>query len=503
MIVFNEQVRECARANSTRNTGSEMNKVLQASHRSPTDPSGVTGKLSIWLAGLKPEDIPASTKTRAKHLMLDGLACALVGAQLPWSQRAMQVVRQIEGSGSGSVIGCGCTVPIPASVLLNGTFIQGFELDDYHFLGPLHSNAVVLPSLFGVTQELGHVRGEDFLGGAIAGYEVGPRVGMALHGLQMLSRGWHSGSVFGTHASAAAAGALYGLDAAGFEDALGIAGNQSSGLMGAQFEAMVKRMNHGFSARNGFYAAALAAGGYTGIKRVYEREYGGFLSTFGEGHAPDANQLTNRLGELWETERISIKPYAAMTAHHASLDAILELKRQHQFRANDIVNVDIGLAHALYHHGYWQIQRPITETAAQMHIGYSVAAAIIDGSALIEQYTPTRIASDDVWELIPKIRAHHEQSFDALPKERQLGAHVVIELKGGRRLEMTVPAPRGHQSLPLSNEDIRNKYRVLTASVIESDRQRSIEDAVLNIEALNDVSDLITLLAPVTRPAFT
>ena len=364
--------------------------MLQPSHRPPTDPSGVTGKLSLWLAGLKAEDIPVSTKTRAKYLMLDGLACALVGAQLPWSQRATQVVRQIEGNGSGTVIGCACTVPIPASVLLNGTFIQGFELDDYHFLGPLHSNAVVLPSLIGAVQALGHVSGDDFLRGAIAGYEVGPRVGMALHGLQMLSRGWHSGSIFGTHASAAAAGALYGLDAAEFEDALGIAGNQSSGLMGAQFEAMVKRMNHGFSARNGFYAAALAAGGYTGIKRVYERDYGGFLSTFGEGHSPDANQITDRLGKLWETERISIKPYAAMTAHHASLDAILALKRQHGFAADDIVGVDIGLAHALYHHGYWEIQRPITETAAQMHIGYSVAAAIIDGAALVEQYTPSK-----------------------------------------------------------------------------------------------------------------
>ena len=44
--------------------------------------------------------------------------------------------------------------------------------------------------------------------------------------------------------------------------------------MAAQFEAMCKRMHHGFSGRNGLYAAVLAAGGYTGIKRVFEREYG-------------------------------------------------------------------------------------------------------------------------------------------------------------------------------------------------------------------------------------
>jgi hypothetical protein len=59
---------------------------------------------------------------------------------------------------------------------------------------------------------------------------------------------------------------------------------------------MVKRMQHGFAARNGVTAAALAAAGYVGIKRVFEREYGGWLSTFGEGHHPDPGQIYAGLG---------------------------------------------------------------------------------------------------------------------------------------------------------------------------------------------------------------
>ncbi|MFJ1551997.1 MmgE/PrpD family protein, partial [Streptomyces sp. NPDC088246] len=59
-----------------------------------------------------------------------------------------------------------------------------------------------------------------------------------------------------TPASAAvSAGTLHGLDAAAFEDALGMAATQSCGLMSAQFESMVKRMQHGFAARNGLTAA--------------------------------------------------------------------------------------------------------------------------------------------------------------------------------------------------------------------------------------------------------
>src|SRR5580658_4058001 len=92
-----------------------------------------------------------------------------------------------------------------------------------------------------------------------------------------LSRGWHSGVVFGTLSAAVSAGTLYGLDAARFEDALGMAATQSWGLMAAQFESMVKRMQHGFASR--MTAAAPAASGYVGIKRVFEREYGGYLGT--------------------------------------------------------------------------------------------------------------------------------------------------------------------------------------------------------------------------------
>src|SRR5258708_15318688 len=123
----------------------------------------------------------------------------------------------------------------------------------------------------------------------------------------MRGRGWHSGSVFGTHSAAMASGKLRGLAPAQLEDALGLAGTQSAGLMAAQYEAMSKRMHHGLAARNGYYAAGLAHAGYTGIKRVFERPYGGFLSTFGEGHEPDASQITKGLGQVWNTGGITVK----------------------------------------------------------------------------------------------------------------------------------------------------------------------------------------------------
>jgi len=161
--------------------------------------------------------------------------------------------------------------PIQAA-LLNSTFIQGFELDDWHSEAPLHSNSIILPALFAAAEHLNKndsqqkVHGADFLLAMIVGHEVGPRVGNGLHGGDMITRGWHSGALFGLAASSTVVAKLMHLPASLVEDALGIACTQACGLM-SQYESEVKRMQHGFAARNGLLGAFLARGGYVGIKQ--------------------------------------------------------------------------------------------------------------------------------------------------------------------------------------------------------------------------------------------
>jgi glyoxylase-like metal-dependent hydrolase (beta-lactamase superfamily II) len=101
------------------------------------------------------------------------------------------------------------------------------------------------------------------------------------------------------------------------------------------------RMQHGFAARNGLTAAALAATGYTGIKRVFERRYGGYLSTFGQGHDTDATAIYKGLGSAWETQRIAVKPYAAVGLLHAAIDAALKLRATGEVVVDEIARIDI------------------------------------------------------------------------------------------------------------------------------------------------------------------
>jgi aconitate decarboxylase len=467
--------------------------------RPSTDPAGPTGRLVTWLADVTLDDVPASVREHAKHLLLDGVACALVGAQLPVSRKGVEAITALDDAGSAELIGWdGLSTSAPSAAMLNSSFIQGFELDDYHPLAPLHSNSLVIPAMLAAAPHVGKVTGSDFLFGAILGYETGPRVGQALHGLEMISRGWHSGVVFGTHSAAAAAGALYGLDAAGFEDALGMAGTQSCGLMSAQFESMVKRMQHGFASRAGLTAAALAASGYVGIKRVFEREYGGWLPVFGEGHHPNASEISAGLGTVWETARIAVKAYAAMGLLHAGIDAALKL-RSENVSVDKIKHIEIDLAEGPYQHGGWQAVRPLEPIGAQMNIAYVVAVALLDGNVLIDQFAEDRINRDDVWRLIDRTQAHHEESYDKLPTDEQLRTRVRLTLEGGDVREATVTHPRGTGDHLLNDSDIVQKYRSLTHSVISPERQAAIEQAVLGIDELDDIGELVGYLTPAVK----
>jgi 2-methylcitrate dehydratase PrpD len=491
-----------ARHAGTRTLTIEENAMHQETTRQPaTDPQGPTGRLATWLADFRLDQAPASARARAKALTLDGIACAIVGAQLPWSRVAANVVRRFEPGGDRTIVGWGATTSAAAAALLNSTFIQGFELDDYHLLAPLHSASIVLPALWAAAEGMERVSGGRFLEAAMAGYETGPRVGKSLRGGQMLSRGWHSGSVFGPHAAAAAVGKLYGLDPARFEDALGLAGTQAGGLMAAQYEAMSKRMHHGFAARNGLFAAALAEGGYTGIKRVFEREYGGFLSTFGEGHEPDASQICADLGSHWEVESIVIKTYATQGSNHAPVDTLIDVGKQRPLKAEEIASIEVDVTHSVFHHAWWQAVRPLTAIGAQMHLGYTLAVALLDGTVMASQYAPGRLDADDVWKLIPKISVRHEPEFDALGPARRGRTRMVVTFTDGQRIEVNRTGSRAVET-PSDNDAVAAKYRALTTGLIDPDRQKKIEAMVRSLEDLDDMRELIALLAPPARGAF-
>jgi 2-methylcitrate dehydratase PrpD len=263
--------------------------------------------------------------------------------------------------------------------------------------------------------------------------------------------------------------------------------------MAAQFEAMSKRMHHGLAARNGFYAAGLAAAGYTGIKRVFEREYGGFLSVFGEGHDPDASLLTGQLGERWETELIMVKSYAAMGGLHGAIECACGIRKS--IAPQDISRVDITVGETVYKHGWWRPERPLTPIGAQMNIGYATAAALLDGNVLPEQFTPGRLDADDIWALIDVTDVHLDEALHDAPITERFRTDVAVTTTDGIVHRSRVDQPHGAPGDPVTNAELVAKFHALAVRVTDRARAAAIERAVMRLEDLDDVTDLIEPLA--------
>ena len=400
-----------------------------------------------------------------------------------------------------------------SAALINSTFIQGFELDDWHSEAPLHSNSIIIPSLFAAIPTLikssthqistkPTISGENFLLAYLTGLEVGPRVGNSLYGADILTCGWHSGAVFGPSASAASVSKLFNLNAAQVEDALGIACTQACGLMSAQFESDVKRMQHGFAARNGLFAALLARGRYVGIKKVYERQYGGFLDMFskGNGRSPQflIDELTKNLGHEWKTANVRVKPYAAMAGTHGVIDCVRKLQEDHSEDMKDlegIESVKLTMGEVAFHHGGFDINRPITTVGGQMSAKYVAATQMVDGEVMPREFRHDMLERDNVWRLLGKITCVQSEGKGVEHKWKTIAE---VRWKDGREAKAEVMAAKGVRP-ELSNEEIVEKWRAITRDVIDDERRSMIEKACLGIEELDDVMMLGDLLAGVTK----
>jgi len=139
-----------------------------------------TSGIATFIAGLTYERIPAEVIARIKLLILDSLGCAIFGAKLEWSRILRATLAALDTSKSCGVWGTNERLSAPHAALVNGTLVQSFELDDVHRAGVLHVGAVTLPALFPIAELRPGMSGRDFLRAAVAGYEIGPRVGLCM-----------------------------------------------------------------------------------------------------------------------------------------------------------------------------------------------------------------------------------------------------------------------------------------------------------------------------------
>jgi len=162
-----------------------------------------TATLARFASELRFEQIPAAVVQRAEDLLLDWTGSALAGKGARPVETIENLARQMGPAGGVSeiLISRRFTSPLFAA-MVNAAASHFAEQDDVHNGSVFHPGAVVFPPALAVAQARG-LSGRDLLTAAVAGYEVGIRVG------EFLGRShykvFHTTGTAGTVAAAAAA----------------------------------------------------------------------------------------------------------------------------------------------------------------------------------------------------------------------------------------------------------------------------------------------------------
>ena len=462
-------------------------------HEAGTD-NRYTRGIAEFVSGLRYEAIPQTVIDRIKLLMLDSLGCAIYAADLEWSRILQKCLGEIDTTRTCSVWGTNGRLSAPHAALVNGTQVQGFELDDVHRQGVLHVGAVVLPALISIAETRPGMTGREFLTAAVAGYEIGPRVGICM-GNDHISQGWHSGATLGVFSAAAGASRGLKLDVDKTVHALGIAGTQSAGLMAAQYGAMVKRMHAGRSSQSGLYGALFADAGFTGIVNVFESPYGGFCTTFSRSEDNfKIEELTAGLGSVWQTMGVALKFYACVGTNHTTLDAIREMQAERPFGARDVKKIVVYGSQVTAAHVGWKYV-PQGLTSAQLNLPYCVATWLLDGDVFVDQFTEAMVADPARMALAEKVEVLHDPALTALGPKLRHKVRVQVELNDGKKMERVVESARGSEHKFATTAEVIEKFEKLALHTLPRAQVTQLRDAMMNLETLDDAAQIARLLA--------
>src|SRR5712692_2063977 len=457
-----------------------------------------TRGIAEFVSGLTYERIPAEVRERIKLLILDSLGCAIYGADLEWSRILQGTLGTLDATRTTSVWGTRLKLSSPHAALVNGTQVHGFELDDVHRQGVLHVGAVTLPALIAVAESHAGLTGRELLTAAVAGYEIGPRVGKCM-GQEHIGQGWHSGATVGVYSAAAGAAAGLRLSPDQAVHALGIAGTQAAGLMAAQYGAMVKRMHAGRAAQSGLYGALLAEAGFTGIVDVFESPYGGFCSTFSRSHDRfNLAELTAGLGERFETFGVALKFYSCVGSNHTTLDAIRTIAARRPFLADDVAKITVHGSQATVDHVGWPY-KPQGLTSAQMNLPFCVATLLAEGDVFVDQFSEAVVTDPRRIALAAKVEVVHDPAITARGAKFRHMVRVDVQFNNGTAESETVEAPRGSEQKFASEADVVEKFRKLARRACGDTQAERIVDLVLGCDKLADVGILVSAIAGNSR----
>ena len=279
-----------------------------------------------------------------------------------------------------------------------------------------------------------------------------------------------------------AAAKLLGLSHEQTVHALGIAGTTGTALRltRAGELSMWKGCAFAFAARNGVFAALLAADGMTGPAPLFEGDMGFFQQV--SGHFSVA-KLGGPTADDWMLPKTSIKFVPAEYHSQSAIAAAFALRSRvgdpARIQSIEIATFRTAVEIIGKDPEKW---RPKTRETADHSLPYCTVIALVDGQVSAEQFTPERLADPAVLDLVARTRVVEDPLLTAgypvgIPNR------ITVPLDDGTELVEEVAFPPGHDRNPLNDRQLATKFHGLVDPVLGNVRGTEIWQRVSTLEA--------------------
>lgn len=405
------------------------------------------------------------------------VGCAVGGAGHAACDIAVRTFDPFSGPREAAIIGRRERLdPLHAS-LLNGISSHVHDYDDTTPKNYIHPTSPVASALFAFASA-NAVSGRDFLHAFILGFEATSRVGNAVFPSHY-DAGWHITGTAGVFGAAAAIGKLIGLDEQQMVWALGLAATQAAGIR-EMFGSMGKAFHPGRAAQNGYGAALLAKNGFTSGDFGIEGPRG-FAAV--QAASRDLSRITDGLGHDFDLRANTYKPFPCGIVNHPTIDACIQLKREHDPTPDTIRQVRLHVAPLVMD---LCGKRDITKgLEGKFSVVHGAAVGLVRGKAGLEEYTDAAVNDAQVKRVREAARA---QADTAISED---SVRVEVELADGTVLSKFLEHSLGNLKRPMTNDQLEEKFVDQAVRVLPEDRVSRLVSMSWNVQSLRSVSDLV------------
>jgi 2-methylcitrate dehydratase PrpD len=452
-------------------------RVIAATDDTKPAPKDVTRALAKYLVGARYEDLPANVRKEGVRTLLNYVGVAIGGSHHQTVDVAVAALAPFSGPPQAGLFGRSDRFDIMNAAFINGVSSHIFDYDDTHLKTVIHPGGPVISAILALS-EIRPVNGKEFLNALILGVETECRIGNSVYP-NHYDVGWHITGTAGVFGAAGAAGRLLDLTEQQMIWALGLAASQPVGLR-ESFGSMNKSFNPGRAASNGLFAAILASKNYTSSDEMIEakRGWANTIST-----KQDWAEITDGLGQRYETALNTYKPFACGIVLHPAIDAVIQLRNEHHLTATQVKRIELKVNPLVLE--LTGKKTPQEGLEGKFSVYHAVAVALVEGAGGEKQFSD-RAVRDPV---IVDLRGKVVPEIDPTVKPEEVA--MSIELNDGRVLKKHIEHAIGSLERPMSDRDLERKFADLANGILTAEKTRKVIELCWGVENLSNAADIV------------